>query len=152
MPIFVDTVSTAKCLKIKNILSRFEAIKLNKYESETLSNIKIENLDDVKKSAQYFLDKGIKNVFITLGSDGVYCANNKEMFHIPGVKIDIINATGAGDAFMSGIVYGFMNDFNLNETAKFAISSSLVALSHKNTINPNFSVDLINKTIKEFNL
>ena len=152
VPIFVDTVSTAKCLKIKNILSRFEAIKLNKYESETLSNIKIENLDDVKKSAQYFLVKGIKNVFITLGSDGVYCANNKEMFHIPGVKIDIINATGAGDAFMSGIVYGFMNDFNLNETAKFAISSSLVALSHKNTINPNFSVDLINKTIKEFNL
>ena len=150
--IVIDTVSTAKCLKIKNILSRFEAIKLNKYESETLSNIKIENLDDVKKSAQYFLDKGIKNVFITLGSDGVYCANNKEMFHIPGVKIDIINATGAGDAFMSGIVYGFMNDFNLNETAKFAISSSLVALSHKNTINPNFSVDLINKTIKEFNL
>ena len=87
-----------------------------------------------------------------MGSDGVYCANNIEMFHIPGVKIDIINATGAGDAFMSGIVYGFMNDFNLNETAKFAISSSLVALSHKNTINPNFSVDLINKTIKEFNL
>ncbi len=152
LPIFVDTVSTAKCFKIKNLLNRFEGIKLNKYEAETLSNIKIENIDDAKKSAQYFLDKGVKSVFITLGGDGVFCANKCEMLHIPGVKIDIVNATGAGDAFMSGIIYGFVNNLNLNETAKFSVASSIVALSHKNTINPNFSVDLIDKTIKEFNL
>ena len=149
LPIFVDTVSTAKCLKIKDILDRFEGIKLNKYEAETLSGIKIENLDDVKKSCEFFINKGIKNVFITLGGDGVYCANTDKAVHIPGVKINIINATGAGDAFMSGIMYGFMNDLDLEETAKFSVGASILALSHKNTINPNLSVDLINQTIKE---
>ena len=136
LPIFVDTVSTAKCLKIKDILDRFEGIKLNKYEAETLSGIKIENLDDVKKSCEFFINKGIKNVFITLGGDGVYCANTDKAVHIPGVKINIINATGAGDAFMSGIMYGFMNDLDLEETAKFSVGASILALSHKNTINP----------------
>ena len=149
LPIFVDTVSTAKCLKIKDILDRFEGIKLNKYEAETLSGITIENLDDVKKSCEFFINKGIKNVFITLGGDGVYCANTDKAVHIPGVKINIINATGAGDAFMSGIMYGFMNDLDLEETAKFSVGASILALSHKNTINPNLSVDLINQTIKE---
>ena len=149
LPIFVDTVSTAKCLKIKDILDRFEGIKLNKYEAETLSGIKIENLDDVKKSCEFFINKGIKNVFITLGGDGVYCANTDKAVHIPGVKINIVNATGAGDAFMSGIMYGFMNDLDLEETAKFSVGASTLALSHKNTINPNLSVDLINQTIKE---
>lgn len=149
LPIFVDTVSTAKCLKIKDILDRFEGIKLNKYEAETLSGIKIENLDDAKKSCEFFINKGIKNVFITLGGDGVYCANTDKAVHIPGVKINIINATGAGDAFMSGIMYGFMNDLDLEETAKFSVGASILALSHKNTINPNLSVDLINQTIKE---
>ena len=149
LPIFVDTVSTAKCIKIKDILDRFEGIKLNKYEAETLSGIKIENLDDVKKSCEFFINKGIKNVFITLGGDGVYCANTDKAVHIPGVKINIINATGAGDAFMSGIMYGFMNDLDLEETAKFSVGASILALSHKNTINPNLSVDLINQTIKE---
>lgn len=149
LPIFVDTVSTAKCLKIKDILDRFEGIKLNKYEAETLSGIKIENLDDVKKSCEFFINKGIKNVFITLGGDGVYCAKTDKAVHIPGVKINIINATGAGDAFMSGIMYGFMNDLDLEETAKFSVGASILALSHKNTINPNLSVDLINQTIKE---
>lgn len=149
LPIFVDTVSTAKCLKIKDILDRFEGIKLNKYEAETLSGIKIENPDDVKKSCEFFINKGIKNVFITLGGDGVYCANTDKAVHIPGVKINIVNATGAGDAFMSGIMYGFMNDLDLEETAKFSVGASILALSHKNTINPNLSVDLINQTIKE---
>ncbi len=149
LPIFVDTVSTAKCLKIKDILDRFEGIKLNKYEAETLSGIKIENLDDAKKSCEFFINKGIKNVFITLGGDGVYCANTDKAVHIPGVKINIVNATGAGDAFMSGIMYGFMNDLDLEETAKFSVGASILALSHKNTINPNLSVDLINQTIKE---
>lgn len=149
LPIFVDTVSTAKCVKIKDILNRFEGIKLNKYEAETLSGIKIENLDDAKKSCDYFIEKGVNSVFITLSSDGVYCANKEQTLHIPGVKIDIVNATGAGDAFMSGIIYGFMNDLNIEETAKFSVGASILALSHKNTINPNLSEDLINKTIKE---
>ena len=149
LPIFVDTVSTAKCIKIKDILNRFEGIKLNKYEAQTLSSIKIESLDDAKKACDYFIQKGVNSVFITLGGDGVYCANKKQTLHIPSCKIDIVNATGAGDAFMAGIIYGFMNDFNIEETAKFSIGASILALSHKNTINPNISEDLINKTIKE---
>lgn len=149
LPIFVDTVSTSKCTKIKDILRRFEGVKLNKYEAETLSGIKIENLDDAKKSCEYFINEGVKNVFITLSSDGVYCANNEISLHLKGVEIDIVNATGAGDAFMAGIIYGFMNDLHLEETAKFSVGASILALSHKNTINPNLSVDLVEKTIKE---
>ncbi len=152
IPIFVDTVSTSKCLKIKNVLDKFEGIKLNKYEAETLSGIKINNLDDVKASCKYFIDKGIKNIFITLGGDGVYCANKEKTLHLPGVKVNIVNATGAGDAFMSGVIYGYINNFNLDETAKFSIGSSILALSHKNTINPNFSVDLVKETIKNLHI
>ena len=149
LPIFVDTVSTSKCVKIKDILGKFEGIKLNKYEAETLSGIKIENLDDAKKSCEYFINQGAKSVFITLSSDGVYCANTEASLHIKGAEIDIVNATGAGDAFMSGIIYGFMNNLSLEETAKFSIGASILALSHKNTINPNLSEDLVKKTIKE---
>lgn len=152
LPIFLDTVSTAKCIKIKDILQRFEGIKLNKYEAETLSGIKIENLDDAKKSCEYFIEKGVKSVFITLSSDGVYCANKEKTLHIPGIKIDIVNATGAGDAFMSGIVYGFMNDLDIEQTAKLSVGASILALSHKNTINPNLNEDLIKQKIKELNI
>lgn len=149
IPIFVDTVSTSKCMKIKNIIGRFNTIKLNKYEAEALCNIKINTKFDLKNCANYLIGLGAKNIYITLGKDGVFCANEKEHVIIDGVKIDIINATGAGDAFTAALVYGYINNLQLDMCAKFAVSASIIALSHENTINPNMSVENIEKMLKE---
>lgn len=152
IPIFIDTVSTSKCMKIKDIIGRFSTIKLNKYEAEALSEIKINDLNDLKLCAQKLLDKGVENLFITLGEEGVFCASNKETLKVDGVKIKMVNTTGAGDAFTAGLVYSHLNNFNLQYTAKFSMGASLIALSHENTINPNMSVDNIKKILKEMNL
>lgn len=149
IPIFVDTVSTAKCVKIKSIVGRFNTIKLNKYEAEALCDIKINSLDDLKLCSNHLLNMGTKNVFITLGEDGVFCANENGSIHINSVKIDIINATGAGDAFTAALVYGYLNNFEIDACAKFAMGASLIAISHENTINPNMSVENIKKILEE---
>ena len=149
IPIFIDTVSTQKSLKIKDIIGRFDTIKPNKLEAEILSDIKIENNDDLHKCAKYFLDKGVKNVFITLGNEGVFCANKDETLLLPGVSVDIVSATGAGDAFISALVYSYLNNFNLSDTAKFSTAASILTLLHKNTINPTMSVDSVKKILKE---
>lgn len=149
IPIFVDTVSTTKCLKIKDILGRFNTIKLNKYEAETLSGIKINSIEDLNNCSNKLLDEGVNNVFITLGKDGVFCANSENSFKIDAVKTDIISATGAGDAFTAGIVYSYINGFDIKYTAQVSMAASIIALSHENTINPNMSVDNIQKILKE---
>lgn len=149
IPIFIDTVSTNKSLKIKDIIGRFNTIKPNKLEAEILSDIKINSKDDLQKCAQYFLDEGVKNVFITLGQDGVFCANENETLLLPGFKVNAISATGAGDAFMSALVYSYLNNFNLKDSAEFSTAASILALSHKNTINPSMSVDSVEKILKE---
>ncbi len=148
LPIFVDSVSTTKCLKIKDILSRFYCIKLNKYEAQALSNIEINNIQDAKLACKFFLEQGINQVFITLGEDGVCCGDNNEIIHIEGADICVVNATGAGDAFMAGVVYSFMQNLNLYDSTRFAVGASIMALLHEDTINPNLSVDLINKKIQ----
>lgn len=149
IPIFVDTVSTSKCMKIKNIVGRFNTIKLNKYEAEALCDIKINTKDDLKHCADHLINLGAKNIYITLGKDGVFCANKNESVIVSGVKIDIINATGAGDAFTAALVYGYINNLELDMCAKFAVAASIIALSHENTINPNMSVENIEKILKE---
>ena len=149
IPIFIDTVSTQKSLKIKDIIGRFTTIKPNKLEAEILSGIKINNNDDLHTCAKYFLDKGVKNVFITLGHEGVFCANKDESLLLPGVSIDIVSATGAGDAFIAALVYSYLKNYNLTDTAKFSTAASILTLLHKNTINPSISVDSVEKILKE---
>lgn len=97
---FLDTVSTTKAEKIKDILGYFHTIKPNKLEAEILSGMEIVDEEDIKKVANHFIDQGVKRVFITLGEEGVYYFDSQNEMHLKSPKIKTINATGAGDAFL----------------------------------------------------
>ena len=52
-------------------------------------------------------------------------------------KISPVNASGAGDAFISGVVYSFLQKKNIKQTACFATSMSIAALMSKSAVNEN---------------
>lgn len=140
--IVLDTVSTVKSLKVKDIIGRFTTIKPNRLETETLTGIKINKPEDAETAAKYFHALGVTNVFITLGSEGVYYSGSKSGWIHPE-KIEPVNATGAGDAFVAGLVYGFMQGYDMKKTAKLAVNASKIALLSKETINKKLSKELI---------
>lgn len=152
IPVFLDPVSIKRSRKIKNILSYFDTLKLNRHEAEYLSGMVIRSREDLEKSGDFFMNQGVKNVFITLSKDGVYYRNSKESGFLPAPEVHVVNATGAGDAFMAGIVYSRLNGFNMYESAVFSTGASVVALSHENTINPSISVENIQNKIKELGI
>lgn len=149
---FLDTVSTTKAKKVQDIIGYFHTIKLNKIEAETLSSIKINNETDLKNAANFFLEKGVKRVFITLGQEGMYYDDGVNSKHIKSPKIKVINATGAGDACLAALAYSHFNNFDIEHSARFSMSAAILALSHENTINPNISLENINKNMKEIEL
>lgn len=149
---FLDTVSTTKAKKIKDIIGYFHTIKPNKLEAEMLSGIKINNEADLKSAANYFLEKGVKRVFISLGEEGMYYDDGVNANHIRNPKIQVVNATGAGDACLAALAYSHFNNFDIDYSTRFSMSAAILALSHENTINPNISVENINKKMKEIEL
>ena len=149
VPFILDTVSASKAKKIKNLVGYFHTIKPNKMEAEVLSGITIKNEEDLKKVGQYFIGKGVKNVFITLGADGVYYKTpNIEGVIVPPT-MKMVGATGAGDAFVAGLTYGLIHGKNIEEEIKFAIGASILAISSEETINPKITSKLVEKTIKD---
>ena len=146
---FLDTVSTAKTEKVKNLIGYFHTIKPNKLEAEILTGLKIDNNDDLLKAAEILHDKGVKRVFITLGDKGVFYSDGVISGHKSTPKVKIVNATGAGDAFVAALAYGYMNNIQIEELVDLAMYASIVALSHEDTINPNMSVEKIKLKMKE---
>jgi len=136
---FVDTVSAAKSLKLKALLPYVHTLKPNRIETEALTGISIKTMDDANKAIDVFLEKGVKQVFISLGQDGVVFGNKdtREVFKPETVKM--INATGAGDAFMAAIVYSWINRFDPKKTLVFSSCASALAISCESTINPEIS-------------
>lgn len=149
VPIFIDLVSVSRGMKVKDIIGKFHTIKPNRYEAEVLSNIKINNEKDLVTASDYFIDKGVKQVFISLGANGVFYNNGIEKGLLPPYKSELVNTTGAGDSFMAGIVYGFLNDCNIVESAKIASAAASICVSSIETISKTLSYDKIEKIIND---
>ncbi|MGR3808512.1 PfkB family carbohydrate kinase [Pasteurella testudinis] len=149
IPIFVDTVSTFKAMKIKHWLSHIHTLKPNRLEAEALSGIKIETNDDVLKIAAWFHQQGLTRLVLSLGSDGVYFS---EKTGVSGwaepLKVNIINVTGAGDAMMAGLVCCWLENMTFADSIRYAQGCSALALSSEFTNNPNLSDDSVKKLLE----
>ncbi|MBI9098315.1 MAG: bifunctional hydroxymethylpyrimidine kinase/phosphomethylpyrimidine kinase [Spirochaetaceae bacterium] len=148
MAIFIDTVSTAKAEKVKDIIGRFHTIKPNILEAEVLSGMKIYSLDDMKKASLVLLDKGVKRVFLTMGEKGILYSDSDQSFLYKSEPVKPVNTTGAGDAFTAALTYCFLMDYSIIQTLDFASSASALTVLHEDTINKNLTVEYIQKMMK----
>lgn len=127
-PIMLDPVSIEKGKRAKTLLPSLAAIKPNLLEAQSMTG-----MQSPEDCAKYFLDHGVKNVFISMGQDGVYAADEQKSQQIPALKFHYTTLTGAGDAMCAGIVHALANGANAIEAAHFGQKSSKTFLT-KNTI------------------
>ncbi|MGA8432653.1 MAG: ribokinase [Candidatus Sulfotelmatobacter sp.] len=72
----------------------------NESEAETITGIRVGNVEDAKKCAAMLLGGGMKRVIITLGANGSLLAGHNLTEHVPAFPVQSIDSTGAGDAFI----------------------------------------------------
>ena len=94
----------------------------NETEAEFYLNKKIDTEQGIKSAAAEFLDMGVKNIIITLGEKGSYFANKNEEYFIDALKLknEVVDTTGAGDAFNGAFAVALANDFKYKEALIFA--------------------------------
>ena len=149
VPFVLDTVSAAKAARAKDLLKHFHTIKPNKIEAEVLSGISIQTEQDLREVGRYFIDQGVQHCFITMGAEGVYYKTKHSEGIISSPKMDMVSATGAGDAFVAGLVYGLYHEKEVEDEVKFAIGASRMAIRSADTINPDISPLSIDTMIKD---
>lgn len=149
VPLFVDPVSTVKAEKVRKILPKIHTLKPNKIEAELLSGVKIENEEDAEKAAKALIEKGVRRVFISMGSKGVFAATAKEsLWHgiFPG---KMVNTTGCGDAFMGALVWAYLEGMNLEDTAAAGLAAGSIAMESNETINPLMCEEILRKRMNQ---
>ena len=136
-PLFVDTVSTAKAPRVIKALQqsenkRLHALKLNLIEAQAVTGC-----DTAKAAAQRLTAMGVQEVYITMGSDGVYCSDGARHEHFNAIPTRVINTTGAGDAFIAGIVHATMQQEPFPDRTKTGMKAAHATLLSLQTVNPD---------------
>lgn len=148
-PIYIDPVSTTKAMKLIPVLDKIDTLKPNRLEAEVLSGIVIHQNEDCPKAAKVLHDLGVRRVIISLGSHGVFESTANQHAFKPNPKVKMVNATGAGDAFMAALVYANQKELDLNLTLETALSAAALALEVDTTINPDLTETSLLKKRKE---
>ena len=152
VPVFVDPISDNYARKIRPYLSRIYCIKPNISELSELANMEVHNEEDLRNAVQKVLKKGVRKIFVSLGSKGCLYADVEGNYikrRFTSVR-KMVNASGAGDAFFAAIVTSHINDLNIDDTIDRALAAGIAAVQADEAINKKMSVKLLNKIIREY--
>lgn len=150
-PLYLDPVSTTWAREIKPFIASFDTVKPNVLELEALSGCPCGTMEEIEHAADVLIRQGVRRVFVSMGADGMLYKGREGTIVKKSRPFDrMVNATGAGDASMAGIVYASREGMTAEETLLYAMGAGMVAISSENTINPNMSVEAIENMIKEY--
>jgi ribokinase len=81
-------------------LAHAEYVIPNETEAEALTGMPVTTLGEARSSAIHLLRSGVRRAIITLGANGALCASHESVEHVSGYRVDSVDTTGAGDAFI----------------------------------------------------
>ncbi|MFJ8491215.1 ribokinase [Streptomyces sp. NPDC094038] len=81
--------------------------------------------------ARLLLAKGPKSVVVTLGAEGALVADGGGVSHVPSVKVDAVDTTGAGDAFTAALAVRLGAGASLAEAAAYAARVGAAAVTRR---------------------
>lgn len=113
--------------------SDIDYITPNETEAEFFTGVHIENADDAKRAAEILLAKGVKNVIITLGKQGVFYTDGKRDIKLDSIKVNAVDTTGAGDAFNGGFAAAIAMGLEIETALKFANCTGALSVTKYGT-------------------
>ena len=123
-PLYLDAVSGAKAPKIKEAMSRsvkrhFFSLKCNQLES-----VFLEDMERVDRR------------FVSLGANGLDVVEGKAKHHFAALPCRMVNATGAGDALMAGIIHSGP-EATVEEASRIGLLCAKNNIESPDTVNVN---------------
>lgn len=143
--IYADTVSLTKAARVKDRIGCFHTIKMNRREAQYLSGYQISDDKSLKKAAKYFLDKGAKRTIIYMGSEGIYYSTKTEELRHKPTSTKPVNAAGAGNALMSGIIYCTLKNKSAEYTVGFSQAMAYMTLMSEGAVNREITLEMIDR-------
>ncbi len=139
-PLFAESVSAFKCRRLLPWLEQIHTLKANRLEAQALTGMPVETDTQVADAALWLHRRGVRQLVLSLGERGLYWSDSDGACGWqPAVAVPVLNATGAGDALMAGLMHRFLGGFDLRDSVAFAAGCAALTLSAPQANHLNLS-------------
>lgn len=148
VPLFCDPISTAKAARIAGVLGSLHTLKPNLLQAEMLSGVLAKDEASLHVAAEALLATGLGRAFVSLGAEGVLCADHERVVKLPLAPGRVVNTTGAGDAMMAGLVWAYLHGLDLEETGRVGLAMAAIACESDSAVNPQTSEAMLQERLR----
>lgn len=132
-----------------DLLALIDTVTPNETEAQALTGVAVTNAAQAERAAKVFLDKGVKNVVITMGALGVYVTDGTRGEMLPRLEVDAIDTTGAGDAYNGGFVTALAEGRDLFQAARYGNATGALSVTRLGTAPAMPTREEIDRLVKE---
>ena len=129
----------AYCFRSDWLWSALERIEKNPHKGEyyLTDAAQIGRRQAMLSVAKRLLKAGIQTAIITMASQGCLVVQGEEIVRVYAPKVKAVDGSGAGATFSSGFIYGYLNQWSLEESVRFAIAAASLKVTHSGlTMSP----------------
>jgi len=113
-------LNPAPAIKLEDsLLAKVDILTPNETECEIITGISIKSVEDAKNAVAYLMNKGVENVIVTMGGNGVVYNSGNKIIHktVPNVKV--VDTTAAGDSFSGALAVALSQGKTIDEAVDF---------------------------------
>lgn len=120
----------------------------NETELAILTGMPTGTEDEIKKAAMSLVNRGLKNVIVTMGSKGSMWVSKNDFLVVPAQTVDAVDTTGAGDSFIGCFVENYSRTRSIPEAMKEASQYASFSVTRKGTQDSYLTRDEFDKLKK----
>ena len=105
----------------------------NQSELAILAQMPADTATEAEAAARHLLDRGMKQIIVTLGADGVLLVKADGALHIPPVRVVAKDTTGAGDAFIGAFASHETSGYSLSAALRMAAAYAALSVTRPGT-------------------
>jgi ribokinase len=111
----------------EELISLPDFIVPNESELSLLTGQPVNDFASAEKAARALLERGAQNVIVTLGANGALIVSRDMTKHVPPFKVEVVDTTAAGDAFIGGFAASLLQDKSLEEAVRYGCACGALA-------------------------
>ena len=119
----------------------------NEVELQILTGMSVDSVDDIRRAARKLFAHGLKNLIVTMGERGsIWLAEGVEEF-VPPLKVNSIDSTGAGDAYIGCFAETYARTGNVIDAMQRASKYAALSVTRKGTQDSYLTADDFEKCL-----
>ncbi len=106
-----------------------DLITPNEVEASQLVGFTVDGVTTARQAAFCLHQMGVKNVIITLGSQGAFCSSETDSFWVEPISVSVVDTVAAGDAFNGALAVAIASGKPLAEAVRWGTVAGALAVT-----------------------